>query len=189
MLTRDTSRTKQANEIERARALLRPSSVRANHEPRWLLQALQAARRAVHDQMVSRVREIDPAVRIPKFVSGEGYSGGYSRGGLWYFIERLVEDASSIDEWVQWWVARDFSREPRRRTEVEWLDHTGSATWGKARAWVSEPYPHAITAESMRQIQLVADLANLYSGVSANSWHYPGHTVRIVFWEKDNEGN
>ena len=190
MLTRYT---KQDDEIDRARALLHPSSVRANHEPRWLLQALQAARRAVHDSVVARVHEADPTVRMPKFVSGDGpYWGGnrYSHVGLWCSIERLIDEASSIDDQVQWHLARDFrSSKPCRRMEVKWLDHTGSTTWSKARAWVSEPYPHAITAESMRQIKLVADLANLHSGVSANSWHYPGHTLRIAFWEKDNGGN
>ena len=185
-----TRYTEQADEIDRARALMHPSSVRENHEPRWLLQALQAARRAVHDSIVARVNEADPTVRMPKFVSGDDHCWGYSHIGLWYFIERLVDEASSIDDQVQWHLARDLrSSAPCRRMEVEWLDHTGSTTWGKARAWVSEPYPHAITAESMRQIKLVADLANLHSGVSANSWHYPGHTVRIVFWEKDNGGD
>jgi len=181
-------RAKQADEIARARALLNPSPVRANHEPRWFMQALQAARRAVHDRVVAGVHATDPTVRVPKFVAGDGHYEGYNRYshiGLWCVIERLVDEASSIDDQVQWHLARDFSGDRYRRTEVEWLDHTGSATWGKGRAWVSEPYPHAITAESMRQIQLVADLTNLHSGISANSWHYPGHTVRIVFWEKD----
>lgn len=189
-MTAKDLRLKQDDEIDRARALLRPSSVRANHEPRWFTQAIQAARRAVHDKMVARVYEIDPTVRIPKFMAGDGHRWGYSHVGLWCLIEQLVEEASSIDDWVEWWTnLHVLSSAPGRRTEVGWFDHTGSTMWGKARAWVSEPYPHAITTENLRQIELIADSAKLHCGVDANSWHYPGHTVRIVFWEKDDGSN
>ena len=160
--------------------------MRTNHEPRWFTQALRAARREVHNQVIAHVCAADPTARLPKFTddADAAYYRGFSHRGLWNLIECLVDEASSIDDRVQEYSSRDFLSQPFRQTEVEWLDHTGSATWGNARAWVSEPYPHAITAESVRQIQLVADLANLYTGISANSWHYPGHTVRIVFWEK-----
>ena len=188
-----TAESKQSDEIAKARSLLLPSPVRANHEPRWFTQAIQRARRNVYAAMIKRVKEADPKGFIPRFEATDS-CWGYSHIGLWNLIERLVEEAASVDDWVRYLVDFGSGRDPRtsppnRRTEVSWLDHTGSATWGKGRAWVSEPYPHAITAESMRQIQLVADFANLYTGVSANSWHYPGHTVRIVFWEKDDGSN
>jgi len=186
----DLALKQQDDEVERARLLLRPSPVRSNHEPRWFTQAIQAARRAVHAKLVVRVHEIDPTVRIPKFVAGDGRRWGYIHVGLWCLIEQLVEEASSIDAWVEWWTSHNvLSSEPLRRTEVRWFDHAGSTTWGKGRAWVSEPYPHAVTAENLRQIEIIADLAKLHCGVVANSWHYPGHTVRIVFWEKDDGSN
>jgi hypothetical protein len=181
----------QNEEINRARAILRPSPVRANHEPRWFRQAIQAARRSVYNAMIKRVKEVEPEGFIPRFDTSDR-CWGYSHIGLWCLIERFVEEASSMEDWIRYLV--DFYRgpesgPPERRTEVNWLDHTGSTTWGKARAWVSEPYSHAVTAENLRQIELIADFAKLHSSIDANSWHCPGDTVRIVFWEKDDGSN
>lgn len=65
------------------------------------------------------------------------------------------------------------------RQRVSWLDHCGSTRLPDGRvAFVSEPY--SVSADDLRSIAEIAALLNCEWWVTANSWWYPGHTLRIV---------
>jgi hypothetical protein len=64
-----------------------------------------------------------------------------------------------------------------------WLDHFGSTTLADGRAaFVSEPYH--VTAAELAECQEIAARVGCDFWVSANSWWYPGVTIRLVFAKK-----
>jgi len=65
-----------------------------------------------------------------------------------------------------------------------WLDHWGTTTLPNGhRAFVSEPY--GFTPEMARGLQEFCKPMGVSYYVSANSWWYPGWTVRIVIEEPE----
>lgn len=61
-----------------------------------------------------------------------------------------------------------------------WLDHWGSTMMCGKLCFVSEPYN--VTAEKVADVDAFAARLGVQWSLSANSWWYPGHTVRIVLW-------
>lgn len=70
--------------------------------------------------------------------------------------------------------------------DAQWLDHWGTAACPVCDdAFVAEPYEfYEETIESAQRFAELLDLSWLYS---PNSWHYPGHTFRLLFWPKGAE--
>ena len=69
-----------------------------------------------------------------------------------------------------------------------WADHFGStilARGGKGprEFFVAEPY--GLTEQSALGAIQFAEMLDLGIEIDANSWHYPGSTVRIIFWPKE----
>lgn len=63
-----------------------------------------------------------------------------------------------------------------------WLDHWGSTedeSVGMLDCFVSEPYYF-----HQGSVQAFADLLDLEWVMSPNSWHYPGHTFRLLFFPR-----
>lgn len=66
--------------------------------------------------------------------------------------------------------------------ESRWLDHWGSTTLHDGRlAFVSEPYH--LTPFDIQQIDYVATAIKAQWWIDANSWWYPGRTIRVVIAE------
>ena len=64
-----------------------------------------------------------------------------------------------------------------------WLDHFGESVWYSGeKIFVSEPYQ--ITNKDHSQISELARELDCEYRISSNSWWYPGHTIRIEFYEK-----
>lgn len=62
-----------------------------------------------------------------------------------------------------------------------YLDHPGTARFaGDPEAFVFEPYH--ISADHSQRSKWVAGALECHCTISANSWHYPGETVRVAFW-------
>lgn len=64
-----------------------------------------------------------------------------------------------------------------------WLDHWGTAMHYGKEAFVSEPYGLGLTW--LQDIDALAKQIGCKYEISPNSWHYPGHTIRILFYEGD----
>ena len=65
-----------------------------------------------------------------------------------------------------------------------WLDHWGSTTHRGRKAFVTEPYADRSHIEAALRF---ADLLGLQVEFAANSWWYPGSTLRIAFYLPDEE--
>ena len=66
---------------------------------------------------------------------------------------------------------------------AEWLDHEGQCKWWDGRtAFCSEPY--GLDAKELASIEAFAAALGCDFRVDPNSWHFPGSTWRIVFFEK-----
>ena len=63
-----------------------------------------------------------------------------------------------------------------------WLDHWGVTTMSSVQYFVSEPYEYGF---HLRAIQQFVDMLTLEYRVLANSWHFPGRTIRILFRPKN----
>src|SRR5262245_34339497 len=65
-----------------------------------------------------------------------------------------------------------------------WLDHYGSTTHSDGTtAFVSEPYD--LTASDFKAINRLCGTIGARWGLSANSWHFPGKTLRITIRQPD----
>lgn len=62
-----------------------------------------------------------------------------------------------------------------------WLDHWGASTYRGQPCFVSEPYH--VSADDMAAVAELCRRCNLDSHLSANSWWYPGETIRIAIYE------
>ena len=63
------------------------------------------------------------------------------------------------------------------------MDHWGTTTDAKGRpVFVTEPY--GLTATGLETIQALASACKCEWRVEANSYWYPGHTVRVVLYEE-----
>lgn len=124
--------TDHEQQIQAARAILKPSPVRLNKVPPWMRRRLLTARRQ---------RGLDT----------------YS--------------SNSIDVLFQLASARV-------------VDHFGTIDYRGRTAFVSEPYALDIPAIQ----EFVGMLGpGVRWDVEANSWHFPGQTFRIVFWEESQQ--
>ena len=64
------------------------------------------------------------------------------------------------------------------------LEHSGHITVDGTEVLVTEPYAEKINAKTLNGLGEFAELVDADYWLSANSWHYPGRTVRIVFEPK-----
>ena len=62
-----------------------------------------------------------------------------------------------------------------------WLDHWGWTDWNFHECFVAEPY--GLDEGAMKSIARFAELLDAEYCISANSWHYPGSTIRILFYK------
>jgi hypothetical protein len=74
------------------------------------------------------------------------------------------------------------------RCSRTWMDHFGTTTLAEGtehafQAFVTEPY--ACYPEMLQAAARFAELLRLSWEVRANSWHYPGRTIRIVFGPRE----
>lgn len=60
-----------------------------------------------------------------------------------------------------------------------WLDHFGSTIVGGIQCFVAEPYPQSV--DSLRAAERFANSIGADMTVSADSWWYPGATIRLLF--------
>jgi hypothetical protein len=71
------------------------------------------------------------------------------------------------------------------RDRASWLDHWGSTATPAGRpAFVSEPY---LRPDMVQQAEAFAKTLGLEFAISANSEWYPGNTIRLMFWESDDD--
>lgn len=64
-----------------------------------------------------------------------------------------------------------------------WLDHWGTTeTCLHDELFVCEPYE--LGADALQSVAKFAELLGINYEVHANSWHFPGKTIRILFWYK-----
>ena len=84
-----------------------------------------------------------------------------------------------VSRGTSWWEVADALR---NRFKVTWLDHWGQCSWGNGMAFCSEPY--SIGVEGLQSVQDLATAIGCEWSLSANSFHYPGWTIRIVFFQK-----
>jgi hypothetical protein len=61
------------------------------------------------------------------------------------------------------------------------LDHYGMTVWEGCRAFVTEPYGQGVPETDLEAIALIAAQCGCGYYLTANSWHYPGRTLRILF--------
>lgn len=65
-----------------------------------------------------------------------------------------------------------------------WLDHFGTVDHPRlGKVFVSEPY--GLTDDGALSLAAYCKVLGLEWYVDANSWWYPGHTVRIVIYEHE----
>lgn len=62
----------------------------------------------------------------------------------------------------------------------DWLDHWGSINTEYGTYFVSEPY--GFTPSWAPSINRLCEFLGARWQVESNSWHYPGHTVRILIY-------
>ncbi len=67
----------------------------------------------------------------------------------------------------------------RQKFSWTWLDHFGSTTLGDRICFVSEPYN--VNPAELQQVKDLAEKIGCQWYLCANSWWYPGSTLRIVF--------
>ena len=73
------------------------------------------------------------------------------------------------------------SLEPRQR----FFDHWGRTMTRGGYVVVAEPYFTAMTEEQWEDVRRFAIKYDLKYMVVPNSYHFPGQTLRIVFWHED----
>jgi hypothetical protein len=80
--------------------------------------------------------------------------------------------------------AAGFYEDLRRGSwKLDWMDHWGSTVLlNGTPAFVSEPY--GITSETLAEVEAIAEECGCYANVSANSYWYPGSTIRIEIYPK-----
>ena len=60
-----------------------------------------------------------------------------------------------------------------------------STTYMGGVAFVSEPYERQITPDTLARLDAFTEKLGIEWHISANSWWYPGWTIRILFYEPD----
>jgi hypothetical protein len=68
-----------------------------------------------------------------------------------------------------------------------WLDHWGTTMWGGHEWFVSEPYN--LDWDILQELQKFAEILGQRFRIDANSWHYPGRTIRIMLAGPGKEGD
>ena len=63
-----------------------------------------------------------------------------------------------------------------------WLDHWGSIS--QAQMFVSEPYTYNFHTSTILEIEAFCRRFGFTYAISANSWHYPGATIRIIIMKR-----
>jgi len=69
----------------------------------------------------------------------------------------------------------------RRLFGWEWLDHHGTTTFRGRPAFVSEPYH--LTRKDVDNIDDLCKAIGCEWFIDANSYHYPGYTIRVLIHE------
>jgi len=64
-----------------------------------------------------------------------------------------------------------------------WADHVGLLEWDGRELLVAEPYADRIDLEMLQELQRFTETLGCAFMFSANSWHFPGRTVRIIIAE------
>lgn len=125
---------RQRDQIDRARALLKPSEVQRRRVPNWLRLAL-----------------------LREFGCLRGLNAGADV--LNHALDQIGGNVHN------------------------WLDHWGATILSNGqKVLVSEPYQ--VSNKSLEVVAELADRVGCRWWISANSWHFPGRTIRIVFAEK-----
>lgn len=62
------------------------------------------------------------------------------------------------------------------------FDHWGTTTFADRKAFVSEPYH--VDSKMLVACEELAKILDCHFQVFSNSWHYPGHTFRLIWVEK-----
>lgn len=68
--------------------------------------------------------------------------------------------------------------------KYSWFDHDGTSIVDGCEIFVNEPYHYYAEPN-----QAFADLLDCELYVLANSWWYPGWTIRVAFWPKTMDFN
>lgn len=71
----------------------------------------------------------------------------------------------------------------RRNYFSSWLDHWGSTAYQSRPNFVSEPYN--ITEDNVKEIAEIARKSGCKWFLTANSWWFPGATIRIAFYQEN----
>ena len=98
-----------------------------------------------------------------------------------WFRRRLLKAYGCSDRDTAGWAVLCHARDANDWT---WLDHHGSTKWDGQPAFVSEPY--GVTAKELQQVADMCERCGLFYRVSANSYWYPGSTIRILIFEPEN---
>jgi hypothetical protein len=65
-------------------------------------------------------------------------------------------------------------------THTSWLDHWGSTRYRRLQAFTSEPYN--LDENDIKAIAEIARRCDCHWFLDANSWWYPGSTIRVVLY-------
>ena len=66
---------------------------------------------------------------------------------------------------------------------AHWLDHFGSTKYAGSVAFASEPYEMAVTPDAVARLDAFTEKLGIKWHLSANSFWYPGWTIRILLYE------
>lgn len=116
-------------------------------------------------------------------------------------VRRLLEPTPVRERHVPSWFRRAllkvYGRSPygsggmsvlahaKNRFDLKWVDHYGSTVIDGREYFVCEPYPYCCRFEHLAGIVEFCQKTGLEHRISANAWHYPGKTIRVLFWEPD----
>lgn len=95
-----------------------------------------------------------------------------------WFRRRLLAAYGCNHGLTSQWAVLDHLRETAKPST--WLDHVGTTTWHKQPCFVAEPY-HLALAEVQSLARVAEDCGCQYK-ILANSWHFPGQTLRVLFY-------
>lgn len=76
--------------------------------------------------------------------------------------------------------------DPTGKATCAWLDHWGVTPWHGKTALAAEPY--SLSADDVASIDRFARELGIEWRLSSNSWWFPGRTIRVLFFEAEQEG-
>ena len=99
-----------------------------------------------------------------------------------WFRRRLLKVFGCSHGYTGGWFVLDHARKQHFGDNARWLDHWGSTKYRSGTAFVSEPYQ--VSPETVALLDSFAKRIGVDWHLSANSWWYPGWTIRILFCEQ-----